>query len=55
MGALRAGTAEAAELLGLAAGFGTPESGKRADVVIARGDPPDTSGPWATPRASSSS
>lgn len=41
MGALRAGTAEAAELLGLAAEIGTLEPGKRADVVIARGNPLD--------------
>ncbi|MFD9426168.1 MULTISPECIES: amidohydrolase family protein [unclassified Streptomyces] len=39
MGALRAGTGEAAELLGLAHEIGTPEPGKRADVVIARGNP----------------
>ncbi|WP_329542572.1 amidohydrolase family protein [Streptomyces sp. NBC_01358] len=41
MGALRAGTAEAAELLGPAAEIGTLEPGKRADVVIARGNPLD--------------
>ncbi|MFD8687381.1 amidohydrolase family protein [Streptomyces sp. NPDC059651] len=41
MGALLAGTAEAAELLGLAAEIGTLEPGKRADVVIARGNPLD--------------
>ncbi|MCX4678813.1 amidohydrolase family protein [Streptomyces sp. NBC_01433] len=39
MGALRAGTSEAAELLGLAHEIGTLEPGKRADVVIARGNP----------------
>ncbi|MCX4774302.1 amidohydrolase family protein [Streptomyces sp. NBC_01260] len=41
MGALRAGTAEAAELLGIAHETGTLEPGKRADVVIARGNPLD--------------
>ncbi|MBO0915915.1 amidohydrolase family protein [Streptomyces laculatispora] len=41
MGALRAGTAEAAELLGVAHETGTLEPGKRADVVIARGNPLD--------------
>ncbi|MFI6862843.1 amidohydrolase family protein [Streptomyces sp. NPDC050421] len=41
MGALRAGSSEAAELLGLAADIGTLEPGKRADVVITRGNPLD--------------
>ncbi|GHB13533.1 metal-dependent hydrolase family protein, partial [Streptomyces chryseus] len=39
MGAIRAGTAEAAELLGLAHEIGTLEAGKRADLVVARGNP----------------
>ncbi|WP_028811878.1 metal-dependent hydrolase family protein [Streptomyces flavidovirens] len=39
MGAIRAGTSEAAELLGLAHEIGTLEAGKRADVVVARCDP----------------
>ncbi|MEV8309564.1 amidohydrolase family protein [Streptomyces flavidovirens] len=39
MGAIRAGTGEAAELLGLAHEIGTLEAGKRADVVVARGNP----------------
>ncbi|MET7514599.1 amidohydrolase family protein [Streptomyces sp. NPDC005480] len=39
MGAILAGTSEAAELLGLAHEVGTLEPGKRADLVIARGDP----------------
>ncbi|MEU6017990.1 amidohydrolase family protein [Streptomyces sp. NPDC047515] len=39
MGALRAGTSEAAELLGLAHEIGTLEPGKHADVVVARGNP----------------
>ncbi|MFE2092530.1 amidohydrolase family protein [Streptomyces sp. NPDC059460] len=39
MGAIKAGTSEAAELIGLADELGTLEPGKRADVVIARGNP----------------
>ncbi|OEJ28103.1 hypothetical protein AR457_30150 [Streptomyces agglomeratus] len=39
MDAIRAGTSEAAELLGLAREIGTLEPGKRADVVVARGNP----------------
>ncbi|MEV0319734.1 amidohydrolase family protein [Streptomyces sp. NPDC050658] len=39
MGAILAGTSEAAELLGLAAEIGTLEPGRRADVVVARGNP----------------
>ncbi|MFH8732399.1 amidohydrolase family protein [Streptomyces sp. NPDC017964] len=39
MGAILAGTSEAAELLGLAHEIGTLEPGKRADLVIARGNP----------------
>ncbi|MGX1883011.1 amidohydrolase family protein [Streptomyces sp. NPDC055287] len=39
MGAVLAGTSEAAELLGLAHETGTLEPGKRADVVVARGNP----------------
>lgn len=39
MGAIRAGTAEAAELLGLAREIGTLEADKRADIVVARGNP----------------
>ncbi|MFN7942219.1 MAG: amidohydrolase family protein [Thermoanaerobaculia bacterium] len=38
-GALRAGTASAAELLGLAAEAGTLEAGKAADLVAVPGDP----------------
>ncbi|MFF1258652.1 amidohydrolase family protein [Streptomyces sp. NPDC058321] len=40
MGAILAGTSEAAELLGPAHEIGTPEPGKRADLVIARGNSP---------------
>lgn len=39
MAALKAGTSEAAELLGLSDEIGTLETGKRADLVIARGNP----------------
>jgi imidazolonepropionase-like amidohydrolase len=39
MDAIVAGTANAAELLGLGHEIGTLETGKRADVVIARGNP----------------
>ncbi|WP_326687302.1 amidohydrolase family protein [Streptomyces sp. NBC_01795] len=39
MGALLAGTSEAAELLGMADTLGTLEPGKRADVVVARTNP----------------
>jgi imidazolonepropionase-like amidohydrolase len=37
--ALRSATADAAELLGLAAEIGTLEAGKAADVVAVAGDP----------------
>ena len=39
MDALLAGTREAAELLGMSAEIGTLEAGRRADIVIARGNP----------------
>jgi imidazolonepropionase-like amidohydrolase len=42
--ALRAATSEAAQLLGIDSLVGTVEPGKRADLVVVRGDPGDCTG-----------
>ncbi|MFJ2957434.1 amidohydrolase family protein [Streptomyces sp. NPDC087270] len=49
MGAVLAGTSEAAELLGRAGEIGTLEPGKRADIVIARGNPLEDIGSLGDP------